>query len=228
MSDTLYFVRDGPSGQIELDRSTPEGFSGWSYPHMVSSDFTDVVPPILKEARNVTDSEEWHSDVVPKSGQTRTVKVCFPFEEKIGNEFYMDYTPKSGGLDDPKSADDFERSAVVRCRYTELLAPNSYEAWIKVLVLEVIMFPQLVTVCDAYETDKPLESFGGILDAESGVDCIEDCSEAPWKAITLDAQSDVVEKKVFFTDENGVCHLVWMNYWDGCEEISYFGNAIQK
>jgi len=222
MSDTLSFVHDCP----DL-RHAPEGFSGWSYPYMVWSDFTDEVPPLSKK-RNFFDSEEWHSDVIPQSGQTRTVKVCFPFEEKIGNEFYMDYTPKPDDLDDSKSADDFERSAVVRCRFTELLVANDYEAWIKVLVLEVIMFRQLVTVCDAYETDKPLTDFGGCLGVGSGIDCREDCSEGPWKAITLDAQSDVTEEKVFFTDENGVCHLVWMNENPYNELISYFGNVIQK
>ena len=201
----------------EMDRDVPTGFSGWSYPEMLWTDFTDKVPPLSKDLvlRNL------HSDVTPKVGQTRTLRVWLPFEETIGNEFYMDYSPKSVHLNWYKSANDLARSAIVKCKFTEILESNDFQAWIKVLVLDVKMFPDLVNTFEPYKTGKALEAF-------ASMECDHvDLFEKAWKLISWSAQDDVTERKAIFTDRRGVRHLVWMSHDDFTERVSYFGNIIQ-
>ena len=80
----------------DINRTVPTGFSGWSYPGMEWSDFTDDVPPLTQERWRITEEvKKIGSDVIPKTGDVRTVRVMLPFEEEIGSEFYMDYKPVS-------------------------------------------------------------------------------------------------------------------------------------
>lgn len=207
----------------DINRTVPTGFSGWSYPGMEWSDFTDDVPPLSQERWRITEEvTKIGSDRLPQIGEIRTVRVKLPFEEKIGNEFYMDYMPVSAYLDSFERADQFEKSAVVECRFTEIIAADDYNAWIKVKVLDVIMFPQLAEAFPAYKTDESLEYFW------TGCSCTDiDADDAPWKLISWNAQGDVYEGKVIFTDTGGIAHIVWMNIEDFFNHISYFGNIIQ-
>lgn len=162
------------------------------------------------------------SDVIPKTGDVRTVRVMLPFEEEIGSEFYMDYKPVSAYLDSFERAEQFDNSAIVKCRFIEIIAADDYNAWIKVKVLDVIMFPQLAEAFPAYKTDESLEDFW------TGCSCTDiDADDAPWKLISWNAQGDVYEGKVIFTDADGIAHIVWLNVEDFFTHISYFGNIIQ-
>ena len=187
------------------------------------SDFTDDVPPLTQERWRITEEvKKIGSDIKPKTGDVRTVRVMLPFEEEIGSEFYMDYMPVSAYLDSFERAEQFEKSAVVKCRFIEIIAADDYNAWIKVKVLEVIMFPQLAEAFPAYKTDESLEDFW------TGCSCTDiDAEDAPWKLISWNAQGDVYEGKVIFTDADGIAHIVWLNVEDFFTHISYFGNIIK-
>ena len=208
----------------DLNRTVPTGFSGWSYPAMEWSDFTDEVPPLTQERWRITEEvTKIGSNVLPKVGDIRTVRVMLPFEEEIGNEFYMDYMPISAYLDCLETADEFEASAVVKCRFTDIISADDFNAWIKVEVLEVIMFSQLAEVFPAYKVTSPLEDYGTMctctdIDAEDG----------DWKLISWNAQGDIYEGKVIFTDVRGTDHIVWMNIEDFFTHISYFGNITKE
>ena len=100
----------------DINRTIPVGFSGWSYPDMEWSDFTDEVPPLSQERWRITEEvKKIGSNVMPRIGDVRTVRVKLPFEEEVGNEFYMDYMPASAFLDGFETADQFENSAIVKC-----------------------------------------------------------------------------------------------------------------
>lgn len=208
----------------DINRTVPAGFSGWSYPGMEWSDFTDEVPPLSQERRRITDEvKKIGSDVIPRTGDIRTVRVTMPFEEEIGSEFYMDYMPISAYLDSFETADQFEDSAVVKCRFTEIISSDDYNAWIKVKVLDVIMFSQLAEAFPAYKTDESLEDFF------TACRCNDiDADDAPWKLISWNAQGDIYEGKVIFTDAGGIAHIVWLNIEDFFTHISYFGNIIKS
>ena len=208
----------------DLNRTVPTGFSGWSYPDMEWSDFTDDVPPLSQERWRITDEvKKIGSDNMPKVGEIRTVRVKLPFEEETGNEFYMDYMPVSAYLDSFETADQFEGSAVVKCRFKEIIAADDYNAWIKVEVLEVIGFKQLTEVLPAYRTEHPLEDYGTMCT------CADiDAEDAQWQLISWNAQGDIYEGKVIYTDEGGIRHIVWLNIEDFFTHISYFGNIIRE
>lgn len=89
-------------------------------------------------------------------------------------------------------------------------------------MLDVIMFPQLAKAFSAYKTNEALEDFG------RGCSCTDiDAEDAPWKLISWNAQGDVYEGKVIFTDAGGAIHIVWMNIEDFFTHISYFGNIVR-
>ena len=207
----------------DINRKLPEGFLGWSYPGREWSDFTDDVPPLSQKRWRITkEVTKIGSDVIPKAGQIRTVRVHLPFEEDIGSEFYMDYLPISAYLDSFERAEQFERSAIVKCRFTEIIAADEYNAWIKVKVLDVIMFPQLVKTFAEYKTSSTIE------DHMTMCSCNDiDAEDAPWQLISWNAQGDIYEGKVICTDESGVRHIVWLTVEDFFTHISYFGNIIQ-
>lgn len=207
----------------DINRTIPVGFSGWSYPDMEWSDFTDEVPPLSQERWRITEEvKKIGSNVMPRIGDIRTVRVKLPFEEEVGNEFYMDYMPASAFLDGFETADQFENSAIVKCRFTELLSADDYNAWIKIRVLGVIKFARLAEKLPEYKTRESLEDFG------TACCCNDtDADDAQWKLISWNAQGDVYEGKVLFTDVNGIRHIVWMNMEDFFTHISYFGNVTQ-
>ena len=208
----------------DLKRTVPEGFSGWSYPGMEWSDFTDEVPPLSQERWRITEEvTKIGSDNIPRAGEIRTVRVQLPFEEEIGGEFFMDYLPVSAYLDGLETADQFERSAVVKCRFIQVISSDEYNAWIKVEVLEVIMFPELINAFSEYRINTPLEDYGTMSTCTD-----TDADDAPWELISWNAQGDIYECKVLYTDTAGVRHIVWMNIEDFFTHISYFGNIVQE
>lgn len=206
----------------DIDKTTPTGFLGWCYPDMEWSDFTDEVSPLSQERWRITkEVTKLGSNVIPNNDEIRTVRVKLPFEEEVGSEFYMEYLPISAYLDGFEIADQFERSAILKCRFVEIIAADDYNAWIKVQVLDVIMFSQLASIFPPYKADSSLEGFSG-----SGSCDDIDADEMPWQCKSWSADGDITETKIFYTDEIGTRHLVWMTHEDFFNHISYFGNII--
>ena len=203
----------------DLNRTVIDGFAGWSYPCMEWSDFTDKVPALSK---NPKDKTVFISDNIPKKGEIRTVNVRTPFEESVGNEFFMDYLPISVYLNGFNTSMDFNRSAIVKCRFAELISSDGYNAWIKVEVLNTIMFSELINTFNEYKTDNSLEDFGTMCT------CIDiDAEDAPWKLIAWNAQGDIYEGKAIHTDNSNIPHIVWLYHEDFFTKVSYFGNIVK-
>ena len=188
------------------------------------SDFTDEVPPLSQERWRITEEvTKIGSNNIPKAGEIRTVRVQLPFEEEIDAEFFMDYLPVSAYLDGLETADQFERSAVVKCRFIQVISSDEYNAWIKVEVLEVIMLPELINAFSEYKINTPLEDYGTMSTCTD-----TDADDAPWELISWNAQGDIYECKALYTDTAGVRHIVWMNIEDFFTHISYFGNIVKQ
>ena len=111
----------------------------------------------------------------------------------------------------------------MKCRFDEIIASDEYNAWIKVEVLDVVMFPQLVKVYSEYKTSETLEDFWTMCT------CVDtDAADGAWELISWNAQGDIYEGKVIYTDADGVRHIVWLNIEDFFTHISYFGNIVQE
>ena len=183
------------------------------------TDFDEDVPPLTQERRKAGEVTNIFSDNIPVTGETRTVRVKLPFEEEPGNEFYFDYHPASVYHRWFVTGDDLERSAAVKCRFEKIISADEYSAWIKVKVLDVIMFRELTEVFPAYRTELSLEEFDTMCSCDE-----TEIDDPPWQSKYWTAESDITETKAFYTDKNGIRHLVWLTIDDFFTHISYFGN----
>lgn len=202
----------------EIKKEFPVGFSGWAYPDMEWSDFEKDVPPLSEKY--------WErSDKVPKTGEFRIVKVQTPFEERIGDDFYLEYLPASVFFNDYENAEQIQDSAIVHCRFEEIILADEYSAWIKIKVLKVILLPELSEIYPPYETDRDLEEYGGMFRCD---DIYVIDADAPWEDVYWTSEGEVGEDKMIYTDTNGIRHLVLMHFLFIDSTIIYFGNIVQK
>lgn len=97
------------------------------------SDYEHEVPAV--------DEEHWlRSDLPPLQGQSRTVKVNHPFYMKIGESFWVLYTPVLSQLNGWDSyPNEIEQSLFVQCAAEYVIEQGKHSAWLRIKVLEVKM-----------------------------------------------------------------------------------------
>lgn len=199
----------------EMIKKFPVGFSGWAYSNMEWSDYEEEVP-------SLSEKYQVHSDRVPKNGEFRIIKVHTPFDEKIGDEFYMEFVPEYvffNGYDDMEQIHD---TAIVQCRLEEVILTDEYSGWIRVKVLNVILLSELSEVYPPFLTNCKLEEYVGTCECDES-----DFVDAPWEMKYWTGQGDIGECKTIYTDTNGFRHLILMNYYDWFRDVTYFGNIVQ-
>lgn len=200
---------------VEMEKSVPDGFAGWSYSGMEWSDFEEEVPPLSEK--------HWiRSDNTPKNGEIRVIKVTIPFAEETGNEFYMEFMPESAYFNGYDCSEQISDSAIVKCRLEKVLLADEYSAWIRVMVLKVFLLPELSGMYQPWLVDCELEDYAGICKCNE-VELIDNS----WESKFWTGQGDIGESKLIYIDKNGVRHLVLMNYYNFHDDISYFGNIVQ-
>lgn len=198
-----------------MKKSFPNGFSGWSYSDMEWSDFEREVTPLSEE--------HWsRSDRIPKIDEFRIVKVKIPFDENCGNQFYMEFMPALAFFNGYDNAEQVRDSAIVQCRFEEIILADEYCAWIKIKVLKVILLSELLEVYPPYLIDCELEEYAG-----AGKCVNSDFMDVSQEIKSWSAQGDIGESKMIFIDSNGVRHLVLMHYYDFFSNVTYFGNIVQ-
>lgn len=195
----------------------PFGFQAWAYSDMEWSDFKrEEVPP--------SDALHWaHSVNIPKVGEIRSVLVGYPFAQKIGSEFYMVYQPALVFNNGYQSTEDINSTAIVKCRFEDIITSSEYNAWITVEILNVYLLHELTKAFFAYPIDEELESYAGFRECDT-VDLIDD----RWECKCWTEQGEVGEYKIIYTDESGVRHLVYMTRHFGTSKETYFGNIIKR
>lgn len=181
------------------------------------SDFEEEVPSLSEEHWN-------RSDRVPKTGEFRIVKVLTPFEEKIGDEFYMEFMPASAFFNDYENVEQIQDSAIVQCRFEEVIVADEYSAWIRVKVLKVILLPELSRAYLPYLTHCELEEYAGMFRCDN-IYTID--ADAPWEDVYWTSEGEVGEDKMIYTDADGIRHLVLMHFFFIDNTITYFGNIVQ-
>lgn len=200
----------------QIDRTVRKGFADIAYDEIIQwSDFYDNPPPL----------EETHwtrSNILPKIGEYRLVKVEFPFSFDIGEQFNALFTPAMSFFDGwEEYPEEIEQSAVVSCKLERVAAQNEYSAWISVKILKVIMFSDMYKVYPVIATRKALEAF-------DFPERINHFTYKNWSYYSYSVQGDLGEWKLVFTDDAGIRHLVLMGVWDFHTHNIYCGNIINE
>lgn len=215
--DKIKFKCKACNEYVEMQKNVPNGFSDWAYSVMEWSDFNEKEVPPLSE-------KHWsRSDNTPKIGEVRIIKVTKPFSEEVGNEFYMEFVPALVYFNGYDCSEQITSSAIVKCRFEKILLADEYSAWISVKVLQSFLLPELSEMYLPWLTDGELEDYAGICK------CNEvEFADVSWEIKYWTGQGDIGESKLIYIDEKDIRHLVLMSYYNFHDEISYFGNIVQK
>lgn len=198
----------------DINKNTPAEFENWAYSKVEWSDFTDSVPPLSEE--------HWQrSETLPCVGETRIIKVLVTFDEVIGSEFYADYLTAYAFFNGHETEEQFENSAIVKCRFEEVVLSDEYNAWIKVTVTEVLPYHKIAELLPPHYVYEDFEDYGG-----SKFNDTENIGDK-WRIISWSIQGDVGEIEYIFTDSKGIRHLVIFNQWMMSADVIYFGNVVK-
>ena len=197
----------------DIVKKAPAEFEGWAYSVVEWSDLTDQVPPLSEE--------HWpRSETLPRTGETRIIKVGVTFDEFPGNGFYADYRTADAFFNGHETEDQLGNSAIVKCRFDEVLLSDEYSAWIRVTVLQVLPYDKLAELLPTRYINEALEDY-------IQVDDTEDIGEK-WRIITWSAQGDLGDTIFIFKDSSNVRHMVVRENWCMSKDIVYFGNVMEK
>lgn len=218
--DSLFFKCSCCKRSIRMEKETKGYFSNWAYHYGVEwSDFQEDVPAFSEE--------DWkRSETTPAVKERRTLYVQKPFDERIGNEFWILFEPalcSLNGWDDIEES-EIEKCALIRCKLSKILKRNEYEAWVVVDVKEVILVRELYQYFDTCIADVDISVFDGIPEKI----CYTIYENDRWIVTCWDAQGDCGEYKWIYIDENGTKHLVMQSWFDFDSSVIYVGNIIQK
>lgn len=201
--------------EVKKEPKVPEGFVSWAYYCGESSmewlESGEEIPPI--------DSNAWiRREKRPEVGEICAIRVRKPFDEEMGNEFYMQLRSPRDYYTDEMTDEVIALGGIIKCRLESVVSRDEYIAWIKVRVLEVFMNDELYKAFDEYEKDplvwqrKETEQY-----------------TEKWKNIQIwSGQGDLGETCDIYTDDDGREHLVMQNYWNFHDDYVYFGNIVNK
>ena len=203
--------------EVKKDPRVPEGFAGWAY-YCSDNDMEwlesgEEIPPL--------DCKEYweRREKRPEVGEICAILVRKPFDEDIGNEFYMQLRSPRDYFSDEMTDEVIALGGIVKCRFESVVSRDEYKAWIKVMVLEVIMNDELCKAFDEYEKGTPL-----VPDFDEEWKYTE-----KWKHVLLwSGQGDLGEVCDIYTDDDGREHIVMQNYWNFHDDYVYFGNIVSK
>jgi hypothetical protein len=124
----------GSNGDNGIVSYSKFNIAGYQSPCVDWSDYQDKIPP---------DNEcKWwmRSDKTPKFGERRIVYVKHPFRETDEKDFWTFYQPAHtsvNGMDE--CMEEIDSSAFVKCKLLKILSLEGNQAWLQVLVTEVIL-----------------------------------------------------------------------------------------
>lgn len=218
--DSLFFKCSCCRQYIRMEKKVEGDFSDWAYHYGVEwSDYNESVPELSYE--------NWErSERTPVVNEMRTLLVSVPFDEKIGNEFYVYFEPALiyfNGWDDTNE-NDTQKCAVIRCRLDKILKRNEYEAWIVVYIEDVISLGELYKHFVPTIVKKDIDIFDNVPEKIQHTMFEND----KWSVKYWDAQGDCGEYKWIYTDDNGIRHLVMQSWFDFDHSIVYIGNIVTE
>lgn len=204
---------------IKMNKEIQSPFSDWAYAGGAEwSDFKENVPDLSEK--------HWvRSERTPVIDEKRTILVYKPFDEKIGNEFWVLYEPALLFFNgwDGYSENEISKCAVVRCRFEKILISDEYSAWIEVSIKKTVFLHELYKYYGEIAADTPIDDFEGIPESEYNTHFQNDT----WLLKEWNAQGDCGEMKWIYTDKDGVRHLVMQIKYGFDESVLYIGNIAE-
>lgn len=164
---------------VQPRRTAKDGFQIIAHDSMIEwSDFTDYIPEL--------DEQIWlRSDTLPIQNEIRTVKVCFPFNFELGEQFWALFRPANSSIMGwSEYPNEIDASAIIKCQFEEILDENKNSAWIHIRVLDVLLLREMCNHFPVIQCDKYLEELKGFED----VDVME---YGDWIVYSWTAQGDL-------------------------------------
>lgn len=183
-----------------LSKSSGSSFYDIAYDDILQwSDFNSIddVPDV--EAK-------WErSDITPCEGTDRIVRANFPFNFEIGDTFHVLFMPALSFFNSwEEYPEEISQSAVVHCKFDEIISYNDKYAWIIIHIIKVTpldklheTYPQAIMEKFEPENKKRATLF------EYG----------SW-SIYYDSCEDWGNWYLFFTDSNMEKHMILACRWD--------------
>ena len=167
-----------------------------------------------------TDEKIWcRREKMPQTDEVYTVKVTYPFQHELGEEFQTLFMPAYSYFNGwEERPEEIFKSAIVKCRLEQVLEEHIKHSWVKVVVLEVIPLYEICKTLPAVKYDENV--------AWSMEEYTNKFEYKCWKYYSWSCQSDVGGWALVFTDEEGVNHLILANDWLMCDTHTYCGNII--
>ncbi len=187
-------------------------FFGAGYDTCVEwTDFDEDVPDL--------DERRWYySNNIPIVGEVRTTKVRIPFDESIGDEFFVLYRPECTSANGRDKAVVFDNAAIVKCRFEKILTKNDNCAWVKVKIVEVLRLNEIYDKIPVIKGEPDMRLFDSMI-RDSYVE-----SFGNWIRITWSAQDDWAEWVLIRHDVDGSDRAVIHGEWDFHMDFFSFGN----
>lgn len=171
----------------------------------------------------VLDNEVWNrSQELPNVDEYRYLKVLPPFYEETGDEFNVLYMPAMSYLNGwSEYPDEIAKSAIIRCKFEQIMEADEFTAWIKVLILKVT---KLKDLCGVYPAgDNKLINRRELF----GDDAIDfQFNYQNWRYSEWSVQGDFGQWHLIYTDSTGLSHLVLLGEWDFHADFVQCGNLI--
>ena len=167
-----------------------------------------------------TDEKYWcRRNELPQVGELHTVKVTYPFNHELGEEFWVLFMPGLSYFNGwEEYPDEIAKSGIIKCRFEQILEEHIKHGWIQVTVLEVVPLAEVCKVLRAVNYDE---------DTDWNVEEYDDKLEyGCWKYYSWNCQGDVGGWSLIYTDEMGVHHIILRNQWLMCDSHTYCGNII--
>lgn len=173
----------------------------------------EPVPPL--------DEHIWLRSVeMPQVGERRLIKVDAPFKADIGDRLSLLYLPANSFFNGWEEApEELELSAVVCGTFEKVICNDDFCAFIKVVVEEVIPFPKL-------HMHYPRKKIPSLFESGYGEYSKLVFTWKNWEYYSFDAQGDVGDRRLIFTDDEGKRHLVLFGEWSMHDDFVHCGNAV--
>ena len=216
--ENLHFKCNVCGEAVKMKKEVKAPFCDWSYDSCIQwSDIQSDMPTLSEK--------HWErSTETPVEGEERIVFVQKPFDEKIGNEFWVKFEPALLFLNgwDEYQEDEIRKCAMVRCRFEKIIASDEFSAWIKISILQVIPLQDIYKHYNESISEEPIDSFKG----NWSTDVI--FQNDKWLILGWSAQGDCGETRWIYKDENGKRHIVLTLKFGFDEEVLYIGNVVDN
>ena len=141
------------------EKTVLDGFNIIAYDMMAEwSDFT-------KDDDLENKGEHWtRSNEMPVKNRIRVIKVHNPFNFEIGESFWLLFTPALSFFNGWDShPEEIDQSAIVQCRFENILHQNENDAWIEIRILDVI---PLLDMAEKFSSKRDMKYLDSLKNGE--------------------------------------------------------------